>query len=107
MLDNGGVKRGGRGQPRRRPERIVADKGYSSRKFRQTLKRRGICITIPRRSNEEQRGRPFDREHYRQRNRIERCFNRLKQYRRLATRYEKRASSYAALLALACLLLWL
>jgi transposase len=52
--------------------------------------------------------RPLDREYYeyyRQRNRIERCFNRLKQYRRLATRYEKRASSYAALLALVCLLL--
>jgi transposase len=107
LLDKGGVKRSGRGQPRRRPQRIVVDKGYSSRKFRQTLKRRGIGVTIPRRSNEEQRGRPLDREYYRQRNRIERCFNRLKQYRRLATRYEKRASSYAALLALACLPLWL
>lgn len=107
LLDTGGVKRGGRGQPKRRPERIVADKGYSSRKFRQTLQRGGIRITIPRRSNEEQRGRPCDPEHYRQRNRIERCFNRLKQFRRLATRYEKRAASYAALFALACVLLWL
>lgn len=107
LLEVGAVKRPGRGRPRKRPTRVVADKGYSSRSFRATLKRRGIRITIPRKSNEEQRGRPLDTVAYRGRNHVERCFNRLKRYRRIATRYEKRALNYAAMLSIACLLLWL
>jgi len=49
----------------------------------------------------------FDREAYRERNRVERLFNRLKQHRAIATRYDKRADHYAALLLLAAVLLWL
>ncbi len=44
---------------------------------------------------------------YRQRNLVERCFNRLKQYRRIATRYEKQAENYLAMLTLASIILWL
>lgn len=84
----------------------MADKGYSSGKIRRYLRRRGIRLTIPRKSNEKHRGR-FDRAAYRNRNRIERLFNRLKQWRRIATRYEKRASNYDAMLTLVAIVLWL
>jgi transposase len=70
------------------------------------LRRRGIRFTIPHRSNERRRG-TFDRVLYRQRNRIERLINRLKQFRRIATRYEKRAENYLAMLTIAAILLWL
>jgi transposase len=106
LLEQGSVKRAGRGQPKRRPKRIVGDKGYSSRKFRRFLRRRGIRYTIPRKANEK-RGGSFDKQIYRQRNRVERLINRLKQFRRIATRYEKRAVNYAAMLTIASILLWL
>ncbi len=53
------------------------------------------------------RGRQFDRQAYRQRNRVERLINRLKQFRRIATRYEKRAANYLAMLTLAAIMIWL
>ena len=65
---------------------------------------------IPRRSDQRPgagRHRSLDRATYRERNRVERLVNRLKAYRRVATRYEKRAASYLAMLTLAALLLWL
>jgi transposase len=61
---------------------------------------------IPRKTNERRSG-PFDREIYRMRNRIERLINRLKQFRRVATRYEKRAENYEAMLTIAAITLWL
>jgi transposase len=93
LLDAGAVKRSGpggrpgRGRPRKRPERLVADKGYSYPSVRAEVRRRGIGAVIPTRSN--QRRRPgFDRAAYVERNRVERCVNRLKQFRRVATRYD-------------------
>ena len=106
LLEQGAVKRRGRGRPRLRPKRIVGDKGYSSRKIRAYLRRRGIRITIPRKTNERRTG-PFNRAIYRERNRVERLINRLKQFRRLATRYEKRAAYHQALWVIAATLLWL
>lgn len=106
LMEGGIVKGRGRGRPRSRPKRVVGDKGYSSDKFRRFLRRRGIRYTIARKSN-EQRGGAFDKAVYRQRNRIERLINRLKQFRRIATRYEKRAANYEAMLTLASILLWL
>jgi transposase len=106
LLEQGAVKRPGRGRPRCRPKRLVGDKGYSSRWFRSFLTRRGIRHTIPRKSNEHRSG-PFDKDSYRERNRIERLFARLKQFRRIATRYEKRSLNYAAMLSIACILIWL
>lgn len=94
------------GQKRIRPKRLAGDKGYAYRKYRRYLQRRGIRTTIPRKKSEHANG-PFDRTLYRQRNHIERLINRLKQFRRIATRYEKRASSYSAMLTLAMILLWL
>jgi transposase len=94
------------GAVKRRPRRVVGDKGYSSHAIRRGLRRRGIRVTIPRKANERRRG-PFDRAAYRQRNRVERLINRLKQFRRVATRYEKRAANYLAMVVIAAIRLWL
>ena len=106
LMEQGAIKRRGRGRPRRLPGRIAADKGYSTRKIRTYLRKRGVGITIPRKCNERHRGR-FDKEVYRLRNMVERLFNRLKQYRRIATRYEKLSENYRAMLVVASILLWL
>jgi transposase len=92
LLGQGAIKRPGRGRPRSRPTRIIGDKGYSSAPIRALCRRRGIRHTIPRRSNERRRG-PFDRALYRLRHKVECAINRGKQFRSLATRYEKRAES--------------
>ncbi len=117
VLDAIRVPRRGRGRPRKRPARLLADKGYSYRKCRQALKRRKIRHSIPeRRDQRAQRrakgrrgGRPpaFDRAAYRRRNVMERCVNRLKQWRGIATRYEKRALNYRALVVIGAIMLWL
>jgi len=106
LMAQGAVKRAGRGRPRRRPRRIVGDKGYSSRTIRSYARAHGIAATIPRKRNERRRG-PFDRAGYRARNLVERCINRCKQFRRLATRYEKRGEHYRAMWVVAAILLWL
>lgn len=111
------VPRGGVGRPRSRPDAVIADKAYSSRAIRRLLRRRGIRAVIPeraaQRANRAQRGqaggRPpaFDRELYKARNVVERCFARLKQFRAIATRFDKLAARYRAGLHLASLILWL
>lgn len=106
LMAAGSVKRAGAGRPRSRPRRLVADKGYTSGRIRRFLRRRGIRATIPRRRNERRPG-PFDRDAYRARNRVERLINRFKQYRRIATRYEKRAAHYRAMLSIVAIRLWL
>ncbi len=95
---------------------MVADKTYSSRGFRNYLRRRGIGHTIPEKTDQQRHrqhrgsrgGRPpgFSREIYRRRNLVERCFNQLKGFRGIATRYEKTATSYEAAVTLASFLLW-
>ena len=107
LLAAGAVKRPGRGRPRRRPQRVAGDKGYTGRPVRSTLRRCGIGTVIPRRRSESRRGVRFDRAAYRERNRVERLINRLKQHRAIATRYEKLEVAYHALLTIACILLWL
>ena len=105
LLEQGAVRRVGRGRPRLRPKRVVGDKAYTGRR-RAYWRRRGIRCTIPRLRTERRRG-PFDRVVYRQRNRVERLINRCKQFRSLATRYDKRADSYRTLWVIAATLLWL
>lgn len=106
LMEQGAVKRGSRGRPRIRPERVLGDKGYSSRKIRHYLKQRGIGYTIPRRRNETRTG-PFNRTLYKDRNCVERLIGRLKQFRRVATRYEKRAVNFLAMVTLASIMLWI
>lgn len=111
------VPRSGAGRPRRRPDAVIADKAYSSRAIRQSLRRRGTRAVIPERADQKanrlRRGqtgaRPpaFDRELYKARNVVERCFNRLKQFRAIATRFDKLATRYKAGVHLAELILWL
>ncbi len=102
------------GRPRKRPDRLLADRGYAHDSCRALLRRRGIPHTIPERSDQEERrsrrgGRPpsFDAAAYRRRNVVERCVNRLKQWRGIATRYEKRAENYRAMVLIAALMIWL
>ncbi len=105
---------GSSGRPRKRPARLIADRGYSYESCRELLRRRGIPHTIPERRDQKERreGRPgrrpgFDRGIYRRRNVVERCVNRLKQWRAIATRYEKRAANYRAMVVIASLMMWL
>ena len=91
--------------PRIRPEKVVGEKGYSSNRSRSYLRKRGIGAVIARKVNEPRAG-AFDKEAYRQRNLVERLINRLKQFRRVATRYEKRAINYRAMLTIAAIVLW-
>ena len=106
LMETGALKRAGRGRPRLPPERVVGDKGYSGKKkIRDYLRKRGIGAVIARQKNEKRKGR-FDKEAYRKRNVVERAINRLKQFRRVATRYEKRAANYRAMLVIAAIVLW-
>ncbi|MFJ3446567.1 IS5 family transposase [Streptomyces sp. NPDC086081] len=117
VMDDLRVPRTGAGRPRLRPDAVVADKAYSSRAIRQSLRGRGIRAVIPERADQKANrlrrgkagGRPpaFDRELYRARNVVERCFNRLKQFRAIATRFDKLATRYKAGVHLASLILWL
>jgi transposase len=102
------------GRPRKRPRRLLADRAYAHDSCRALLRRRGIPHAIPERSDQKERrrrrgGRPpsFDAEAYRGRNVVERCVNRLKQWRAVATRYEKRAANYRAMVVIASLMIWL
>lgn len=97
------------GRPRHRPNCIVADEGYSYPPIRRLLARRGIRSVIPRRSDQHPmvRRHRFDAALYRKRNQVERLVGRLKQFRRISTRYYKRAAHFLAMLTLAAVLLWL
>lgn len=98
--------RSARGVPWTRPVRVVGDKGYSYQRIRRYLARCGIDAVIPLRTDQGH-DLCFDRELYRERNKVERLVGRLKQWRRIATRYEKRAANYLAMLTLAAVTLWL
>lgn len=117
LLDQVAVRRVGPGRPRKRPARVVADKAYSHPSTRRALRTRQITFTCPERSDQIARrhakgasgGRPpdFDADAYRNRNVIERCFARLKQFRDLATRYAKRLAYWRSELVIATIILWL
>ncbi|MFJ6167900.1 IS5 family transposase [Micromonospora orduensis] len=117
LLDAIRVNEPGPGRPRKRPQVLIADKGYAHDSTRRALRRRGIRHVIPERSDQVVRraakgshgGRPpaFDKAVYRKRNVVERCSNRLKQWRDLATRYAKRASLYRSSLVLIAAIIWL
>ena len=105
---------GGAGRPRKRPEHLIADRGYSFPTCRRLLQERGIPHTIPERRDQRERcagrlGRPlsFDAALYAWRNVAERCMGRLKQWRGIATRYEKRAVNYRAAVVIVTLMVWL
>jgi transposase len=88
------------------PEKLLGDKGYDSNAIREDLERRGIEPVIPPKSN---RIEPieYDAETYKHRNLIERCVNALKQFRRIATRYEKTARAYLSMLCIGATRIWI
>lgn len=93
---------------RRKPRRIAGDKGYTGRPVRRLLRRRQIGAVIPRLSTERRQGVRFDRVAYKARNVVERSINRLKQYRGIATRYDKLATMFdAGLTVVAIVQFWL
>jgi transposase len=108
---------GGRGRPRMRPDHLTGDKAYSSRANRAALRARRIRHTIPERDDQQANrarrgargGRPpaFDRGRYRQRNQVERLMNRRKQFRAVATRFDKLAVRYQATVCVADIFIWL
>jgi transposase len=110
------VSRPGAGRPRTRPDRVRADKAYSSRAIRAHLRDRGIGAVIPQPSDQighrkrrgSRGGRPpaFDREDYRGRNVVERGFEVFKQWRGLATRYDKLALTYRGAAVLMAITIW-
>ena len=83
-------------------DELLADKAYDSDKIREDLTGRGIRPVIPNKGDRKFLY-PFDRKRYRKRNAIERMFCRLKDFRRIATRYDKLARNYLASLCLAAL----
>jgi transposase len=88
------------------PKAMLADKGYDGDSVRETLLLRGILPIIPSKANRRDPA-PCDFSRYRDRNHVERLFNRLKQSRRIATRYDKTAASFLGFLCLAAAKLWL
>jgi len=86
-------------------ERLIADKAYDTNSLRGLLAERGIDAVIPS-SARRKPLIPHDREAYRQRNLIERMFARLKDFRRVATRYDKLASNFLAGVTLAAAITW-
>jgi transposase len=111
------VPRLGPGRPRSKPDALRGDKAYSARGHRAHLRSRGITTVIPepsgqighRKNKGSAGGRPvaFDAHDYKNRNVVERAFNHLKNWRGLATRYDKHALVYRGGVVLASILLWL
>ena len=95
------------GRPKRRPARVAGDRGYSYSRIRRWLRRHRIEAVIPLRLDQKvhRRGHPpkFDRDAYRRRNVIERCVGWLKECRRVATRFEKLAVNFLAVIKVAIL----
>jgi transposase len=117
LMEHLRVARPGPGRPRTRPDRVRGDKAYSSRAIRGHLRDRGIVAVIPepadqaghRKRRGSAGGRPpaLDAVDYRGRNVIERGFNDTKQWRGLATRYDKLALTYRGAAVLRAITLWL
>jgi len=111
------VPRHGRGRPRTRPEAVIADRAYATGVIRSELRRRGIKAVIPdkrdqaaaRKRRGSKGGRPpgLDAAAYKGRNVVERCFNKLKQWRGIAMRSDKLARNYRAAISLAATLIWI
>ncbi|MBS1042303.1 IS5/IS1182 family transposase [Gluconobacter cerinus] len=92
--------------PAPNPRAMLADRGYDSDSFRQNLLIHGILPVIPSRKGRSV-PQKTDWRRYRERNRIERLFNHLKQMRRIATRYDKTALSFMSFLNIAAARLWI
>ncbi|QTI87365.1 transposase [Streptomyces sp. AgN23] len=117
VMDKIRVPRAGLGCPRRTPDSVSADKAYSNGKIRGYLRKRGIRHVIPEKKDHKAArlrrgscgGRPpgFNKDRYKDRNTVERAIGKLKQFRAVATRYDKRGYVYLGTVTAAALLIWL
>ncbi|KQQ65396.1 transposase [Microbacterium sp. Leaf320] len=111
------VLRSERGRPRTRPVAVLADRAYSSRAIRADLRRRQIQAVIPEKRDQQAHrkrrgragGRPvsYDKDTYKRRHTVECAFNTLKEWRALATRYDRHAVIFRGAVVLAAILAWL
>jgi transposase len=111
------IARAGPGRPRTRPGRLLGDRAYSSKKIRAHLRRRGITATIPEPADQiahrvkrgRKGGRPpaFDAVAYKDRNTTERAFSKLKAFRAVAMRTDKRDYIYRGTVDIATIKIWL
>ena len=89
-----------------KPGAVIADKGYDADHLRKAIRKAGAEPVIPPRKNRK-KPQPYDEALYKERNLVERFFNRLKQFRRVATRYDKLATNYAGFVQLAAIMVLL
>ena len=85
---------------------VIGDKGYDSKRLVRAIRSRGAEAVIPPLSNRKEQ-RAYDRERYKDRNLAERFWGKLKQYRRVATRYEKTARNFLAFVHVASIMVLL
>ncbi|CAA9279922.1 Mobile element protein [uncultured Coleofasciculus sp.] len=88
------------------PERVIADRGYDADSLIELIEQQGGQAVIPPRQNRKQ-PREYDRHWYKERHLIECLFNKIKQYRRIFSRFDKLARNYWSFLCFVCALLWL
>jgi transposase len=89
-----------------RPEAVIADKGYDKKAFAEEVESRGAEAVIPTQKNRKEQ-REVDPHLYRERNVCERFWSKVKQYRRVATRYEKKAANFLAFVKVAAMMVML
>ena len=87
-------------------DHVVADKGYDSDAFVETIELSGAAAVIPPRRNRINM-RPYDKDIYKARNLVERFFQKIKNFRRIATRYERLSRNYMTMLQLVATVIWL
>lgn len=87
-------------------ERVIADKGYDADSLIEQIDQQGAEAVIPSRNNRKQ-PRDYDRHRYKERHLIECLFGKIKQYRRIFSRFDKLARNYWSFLCFACALIWL
>ena len=106
-LDAVNVPHAGRGRPKKRPKRLIADNGYDGDPLRQRLKHLKIAMIVPLRRNRTKNKKHDDRKHrrYGKRWKVEPTFARLGNFRRFALRYERHIKIYQAFFHLACLVI--
>ena len=88
------------------PETVVADRGYDSRALVAEIEGRGAAAVIPTQKRRKEQ-REVDRHLYRERNMVERFWSKVKQYRRVATRYDKKAANFLTFVKVAALMVLL